>query len=154
MQLEADIGSKVAAAELEAARGHAFTLCRDEVQVGDPCTLNRSGLGGDAQIKVARLLLPLVDKCHGVGQDYASLILKDADCSRPRVRIQLAAGVLGEPVKTIRVDMQHGHEDIGLNYNPNATPVFGGAGHLGHDMMRHRGMATEYGAQGCELLRV
>ncbi len=83
VQLEAGGRPEIAVAKLQASRGHAFTLCGDEIQVGDPCTLNRGGLGGDAQVvEVAPLLLALVDQCHRVGLDYASLLFKDADCIR------------------------------------------------------------------------
>ena len=45
-------------------------------------------------------------------------------------------------------------EDIGLDYNPNATPIIRGAGHLGHGRAHQRGGATEDGAQSSELLGV
>ena len=139
MQLEPNGGPKVVDAELKAAMGNAFTFCREEVQVGDPCALDRCGLGGDAQVvKATPLLAPLVDQRHRVGQDNACLLLEDPDGCSPRVGIQLAAGVLKEPVKAVRVDQQHGQEDVGLDCDPNAAPIIRGAGHLGHDMPQGR----------------
>ncbi len=58
----------------------------------------QEGAGGKDHTRVRG---PGNNKCHGVGDDNASLLLEDADCYCPGVRIQLTAGVLWEPKEAV-----------------------------------------------------
>ena len=105
-------------------------------------------------VKVAPMLTTLVDEGGGVGDDYACLILQDADGCCPGVLVQLASGVLWEPEKAVRTDQEHGHEDVGLHCNPNAIPIAGWAGHVGYRGAGHRDRAAKDGAQSLQLLGI